>query len=181
MTSTHLAAPLCLLLAAGAAPAAAAAPAPASASPAAPTERLLDPAAAWRGARWGMSVDEVLKAFPGTARRLQPEQKLADGKVVAVELQGIDAGGLTYRAHFLFEGGGLALVSLKSLPSRPAEVRDYEALKARLAQESGQPGQERQQDLTVDYREIRFTAGGTAVDVKFLQGTLVLLYHPAGG
>jgi hypothetical protein len=127
-----------------------------------------------------MTVEQVLKAFPGQAQRLKPEQKLADGKVVAVELLGIDLGGLTYRAHFLFEGGKLVLVSLKNLPAKLAEGGDYDALRTRLAQETGQPGQERPPDGTFDYRETRFVAGGTAVDVKYLQGALVLLYHPAG-
>ena len=178
--TTLLAAPLCLLLVAGASPAAPASAAAPAGSSRAPAERLLDPAAAWRAARWGMSVEEVLKAFPGQARRLDPPQKLADGKVVAVELQGIALGGLTLRAHFLFEGGRLALVSLKNLPARLAEGSDYDAVRARLAQETGQPGEERSQDVSVDFREVRFSAGGTAVDVKYLPGALVLLYHPAG-
>jgi len=181
MTSPLLAAPVLLLLATGAAPSAPTPAAPPSAAPAPQAERVIDPVAAWRAARWGMSEDQVLKAFPGQARRLDPAQKLADGKVVAVELQGIALDGLTYRAHFLFEGGRLALVSLKSLPAKLAAGTDYDALRARLAQETGQPGQERPPDGTVDYREIRFTAGGTAVDLKYLEGTLVLLYHPAGG
>lgn len=177
MTSLLLATPLCLLLAAAGTPAAPAA----SAAPAAAADRLLEPAAAWRAARWGMTEAQVLQAFPGQAKRLAQPQKLADGKVVAVELQPVAVGPLTFRAHFLFEEGKLALVSLKSLPGTLAEGSDYEALRARLAAESGTPGQERPQDGTVDYREIRFAAGGTAVDLKFLQGTLVLLFHPAGG
>lgn len=179
MTAILLAAPLCLLLSA-----APAAPAPAAAAPAAAPaagERLLDATAAWRAARWGMTVDEVLRAFPGQARRLDPALTLADGKQVAVEIPSVRQGGLDHRVHFLFEGGKLALVSLKSLPAKPAAGSDFDAAKAWLAQESGQAGEERPADLTVDYREVRFTAGVTAVDVKFLQGTLVLLYHPAGG
>lgn len=178
MTSLLLAAPLCLLLSGAEAPAAPAAAPSAAASPlAAP---LLDAASAWRTARWGMTAEEVVRAFPGQARKLAPEQRLADGKVVAVGIDAVAVDGLTYRVHFLFEGGKLALVSLKSLPAKLAAGSDYEALRARLAKETGQPGQERPPEGTVDYREIRFAAGGTAVDVKYLDGTLVLLYHPAG-
>lgn len=179
MPASLLAAPLCLLL--SAAPAAPA-PAPAAAAASAPAagERLLDATAAWRAARWGMTVDEVLRAFPGQAKRLDPALALADGKQVAVEIASVTQGGLDHRAHFLFEGGKLALVSLKSLPARPAAGSDYDAVKAALARDAGQAGEERPVELTVDYREVRFTAGVTSVDVKFLQGTLVLLYHPAG-
>jgi hypothetical protein len=183
MTLLLLSAPLCLLLAAAdpAAPAAPASPAAAPAGALVPTARLLDATAAWRTARWGMTVDEVLKALPGQAKKLEKEQRLADGKVIAVGIDTIPMGGLTYRAHFLFEGGKLALVSLRNLTSKAATGDDYEALRKQLAQETGTPGEDHPLDASVDYREIRFTAGGTAVDVKYMQGTLVLLYHPAGG
>lgn len=180
MVPVHLVAPLCLLLATRAGPAA---PdnAPAGAAPAAsPAAGLLDPSAAWRGARWGMTVAEVLEAFPGEARRLEPAEQLADGKVIAAGIESHAIGALGFRVRFLFEGGRLALVSLKSLPARLAEGRDYDALRQRLAAESGQPGEERPLDGSFDYREVRFAAGATAVDLKFLQGTLVLLFHPAG-
>lgn len=175
MPAPLLAAPLALLLAAAPAtpPGATAAP------PAAAAARLLDPAAAWRDARWGMTADEVLKAVP-QARRLDPASRLADGKVVAVELAPLAQDGLDWRVHFVFEDGRLALVSLKNLPARLATSADYDAVRARLARETGAPGEDRSADVTVDYREVRFAAGGTAVDVKFLQGALVLLYHPAG-
>lgn len=179
MSATLAAATLCLHLSAAAAPSTpAATPAPAPPATAA-ADRLLDATAAWRAARWGMTVDEVLRAFPGQARALQPEQRLADGKVIAAGIERLELGGLPYRAHFLFEGGKLALVSLKSLAAKAAQGSDYEAIKARLAAETGQPGEERPLDATVDYREVRFSAGVSAVDVKFLQGALVLLYHPA--
>lgn len=177
MSATLAAATLCLHLSAAATPATT--PAPAPPATAAAADRLLDATAAWRAARWGMTVDEVLKAFPGQARPLQPEQRLADGKVIAAGIEKLELGGLAYRAHFLFEGGKLALVSLKTLAAKAAQGSDYEAIKARLAAETGQPGEERPLDATVDYREVRFSAGVSAVDVKFLQGALVLLYHPA--
>ena len=181
MSATLLAAELCLLLATAPAPATPATLPSAPAAPSASAERLLDATAAWRAARWGMTVDEVLKAFPGQTKAIQPEQRLADGKVVAVGIERVELLGLAFRAHFLFEAGKLALVSLKTLPARAAQGSDYEALRARLAAETGQAGEERPLDATVDYREVRFSAGVSAVDVKFLQGALVLLYHPAGG
>lgn len=169
MTSTLLAASLHLLLAA----APAAPPAP-EATP------LLLATAAFRSAGWGMSVDEVVKAFPGQARRVDPPQRLADGKEIAAAIDAVAIGGLSFRAHFLFEGGKLALVSLKTPSTRAAALADFDALRARLARETGQPGEDRPLEATFQYREARFTAGATAVDLKFLQGALVLLYHPAG-
>ena len=192
MTTALLAAPLALLLSAAPAAPAAAPPAAGSAAPRSeavqaarapvgPLARLLDPVSAWRGARFGMTVPEVLAAFPGEARRLEPEERLADGKVLAVGIEAWPLDGLSYRVRFLFDGGRLALVSLKSLPARPATGTDYELLKARLAAEAGRPASDLKEDLTVDFREARFVAGGTALDLKFLQGIVVLLYHPAGG
>jgi hypothetical protein len=193
MTCLLLAAPLCLLLS-GAAPAAAPAPgatsaattpaSPVPATPASPSmlsARLLDPSAAWRGARWGMTVAEVLQAFPNEAIRLEPAERLADGKVIAAGIESHAIGELSFRVRFLFEGGRLALVSLKNLPSRLAVGGDYDALSQRLAAETGQPGEERPRDSSFDYREVRFAAGGTALDLKFLEGALVLLFHPLQG
>lgn len=185
MIPTRRAAPLLVallaLLAVGA-PAAAATPAaPGGPTAARAATRLLEPAAAWRGVRWGATLDEVLRAFPGEVARLRPEERLADGAVVAAGIEAHPVGPLTYRVRFLFREGRLALVSLKSLPGRPAGGDDYEALKGRLAAETGRSGQERAPEAQVDYREVRFSAGLTAVDVKYLPGTLVLLYHPSGG
>jgi hypothetical protein len=181
MSSLARALPLVLALAA-AGPAAAAetppGPGPAPASEPAPAGRLLAPDAAWRGARWGMAVDAVLAAVPG-ARRLEPPVRLADGRVVEAELSPVALGGLEFRAHFVFQDGKLARVSLKNLPSSRAAGKDFDALRARLAGEAGQPGEERPRATSIDLREIRFTRGGTAVDLKFLEGAVVLLYHPA--
>lgn len=180
MTSLLLTAPICLLLA-GAEPTAAPATPAAPATVLLPTAPLLDPAAAWRTARWGMTAAEVVKAFPGQARKLEKEQRLADGKVIAVAIDSVDVGGIACRAHFLFEGGKLALVSLKNLPTSVPAKADYDAVRARLAGEGALVGEERVIDSAYDVREVRYAAGGTAVDVKYMKGTLVLLYHPAGG
>jgi hypothetical protein len=127
------------------------------------------------------TVAEVVKAFPGQAKKLEKEQRLADGKVIAVAIDTVDVGGTAFRVHFLFEGGKLALVSLKSLQGTIPTKGDYDAVRARLAAEGTLVGEERVMDSVYDVREVRYAAGGTAVDVKYMKGTLVLLYHPAGG
>ncbi|MBK9518600.1 MAG: hypothetical protein IPO09_14860 [Anaeromyxobacter sp.] len=182
---------LCALLplAAGAAraaepvaPPAATAPAPTAApadGPILPLAPLLNGAAAWRAARWGMTPDQVLKAFVGEAVRLDPEEKLADGKVIAVGIERHDLGGLAFRVRFLFEGGTLALVSLRTPASTFAEPAAFEALEKRLAAEAG-PGEVTPKESSFDMRQTRFRSGQTAVDLKYLQGTVVLLYHPTG-
>lgn len=182
--STTLRLPCALLLllsgaARAAEPAAPAAPAsaPSAAAPALPAAPLLNGASAWRAARWGMTVEQVLQAFLGEASRLEPEEKLADGKVVAAGIDRYDVGGIPCRVRFLFEGGKLALVSLKSAADRFVEPASYEALERRLAAEAG-PGEVTPREASFDMRQSRFKAGGTALDLKYLQGTLVLLYHP---
>jgi hypothetical protein len=180
--STALRLTCALALAAVAAqPAAAAAqpadPAAPAAAPVLQSAPLLNGAAAWRSARWGMTTEEVLKAFVGEAVRLDPEEKLADGKVVAVGIERYDVGGVPCRVRFLFEGGKLVLVSLKSAADRFVEPASYEALERRLVAEAGR-GEVTPKETSFDMRQSRFKAGGTALDLKYLQGTLVLLYHP---
>ncbi len=177
--STALRLTCALVLAAVAAQPAAAQPAD-PAAPAAPVLQsapLLNGAAAWRSARWGMTVEEVLKAFVGEAARIDPEEKLADGKVVAVGIERFDVGGVPCRVRFLFEGGKLVLVSLKSAADRFVEPATYEALERRLGAEAGR-GEVTPKETSFDMRQSRFKAGGTALDLKYLQGTMVLLYHP---
>src|SRR5512142_2089327 len=67
----------------------------------------------WRKARWGMTVEEVLKAFPGEAKRLDPELKLKDGNVVAAGIDGYSVASRAFDVRFVFEGGKLAIVSLR--------------------------------------------------------------------
>jgi hypothetical protein len=150
----------------------------AAAARAAPAPAARDGAAAWRAARFGMTVDEVLRAFPGEAARLDPPLVLADGNVVAVGIDGYALGADRFEVRFVFQAGRLALVSLRSPPRTYAPPDRYAALAARLAAALGHPGEETRDDALIDVRQRRWELGATRVDLKYVPGTVVILYSP---
>jgi hypothetical protein len=133
----------------------------------------------WRSARWGMSVEEVLAAFPGEAFRIDPPLKLADGNVVAVGIDGHEVGAHAFRVRFVFEAGKLAIVSLRT----PSDVRAgpdvYASLQALLAERLGGAGESTANDDFIDMRQTRWKAGRSTVDLNYVPGTVVILYHPS--
>lgn len=165
-----------LLAASPAAPAPA--PAPARAARAATTDAV-DPSGEWRAARWGMTIDEVLQAFPGEARTMKPAINLADGAVVAVEIPGVDLAGQPMDARFVFEGGRLAIVSLRS-PQRSAVPDDvYQKLAGHLASRFGGPGEPMTEGFVGEMRQTTWRLPRGVAELKHVQGVLVLQYHPA--
>lgn len=171
------------LLAAALVAASPATPASAPAAPAAAPARAtapdpVDPSGEWRAARWGMSVDEVLKAFPGEARPLQPRIDLADGAVVAVEIPGVDLAGQPMDARFVFAGGKLAIVSLRS-PQRSHVPEDtYTKLAAHLATRLGGPGEPMTEGFVGELKQTTWRLPRGVAELKHVQGVLVLQYHP---
>jgi hypothetical protein len=142
--------------------------------PAAPAQETGD----WRGARWGMTVEQVLAAFPGEAFRLDPEQKLADGAVVSVGIDGYVLAAQTFRVRFVFEAGGLARVSLRTPPDRYAEPGVFERVERLLTDRLGQPVASSADDSFIDLRQISWSQPRTAVDLEYIPGVVVVLYHP---
>lgn len=130
----------------------------------------------WRAARWGMTVEEVLKAFPGEATRLDPEQKLADGNTVSVGIERHDLGGQAFRVRFVFEGGRLALVSLVAGHERFVGAEAFEALGKLLAERFGEPGTATKDDAFIDMRQVRWDRPRGRVDLKFIPGKVVILH-----
>jgi hypothetical protein len=137
-----------------------------------------DPSGEWRAARWGMTVDEVLKAFPGEARLMQPRIDLADGAVVAVEIPGVDLAGQPMDARFVFEKGRLAIVSLRS-PQRGFVPEDtYAKLVSHLATRFGGPGEPMTEGFVGEMRQTTWRLPRGVAELKHVQGVLVLQYHP---
>jgi hypothetical protein len=133
----------------------------------------------WREARWGMTVEEVLAAFPGEAFRLDPELRLADGAVVAAGIEHYAIGAHDLRVRFVFERDGLALVSLRTPPSVYAEPAVFEELESHLRFTHGEPATIwRDRDL-IDLRQTRWVVGGDAIDLEYIPGVAVLMYRPA--
>lgn len=136
---------------------------------------------AWRAARWGMTVEDVLAAFPGEAVRLEQPVPLADGHVVAAGIDGFSLGPDRFQVRFVFEDGRLALVSLRTPERAYAPADRYAAVGALLARELGRPGEEARDDALVDLRQRRWEVGATRIDLKYLPGVLVVLYSRRPG
>jgi hypothetical protein len=163
--------------------AAAAPPPPPAAAPAAPARVAgadpADPSGEWRGARWGMGVDEVLKAFPGEARPMLPRLDLADGAVVAVEIPGVDLAGQAMDVRFVFAGGKLAIVSLRSPQRSHVPADTYQKLVGHLAARFGGPGEPMPEGMVGELRQTTWRLPRGVAELKHVQGVLVLQYHPA--
>jgi hypothetical protein len=134
-------------------------------------------AAEWRQARWGMSVDEVLKAFPGEARRLETPVALADGNVVAAGIDRHELAGVVFRVRFVFHpSGGLVLVSLRTDEKDRATPERFGAVEKALAGRLGPPTERGQDDSFVEMRQATWKGERGRIDVKYIPGTLVVLH-----
>ncbi len=180
MTPLALVAPLSALLAL-AGPAAPAAPeaAKAAASPASTSANLVDTTGEWRGARWGMTVEEVLKRFPGEAKRLEPEFQLPNNTVVAVRLDGQVLQGHPMRGAFLFQDGKLMMVSFRTPETHFADAKAYEEAAKLLKARLGNPREASADSNYVDMRHTTWDLAKGVLDFKYIPGVMVLQYHPA--
>lgn len=155
-------------LAAGLA-AALALPAPARAQHAPPAE--------WRGARWGMTVEDVLKTFPGEARRLEPAVTLADGNVVAAGIDGFVLAARSFRVRFVFDPAGkLVLVSLRTPERDYAKPDLLEAVSKAVEDRLGPPTERTRDDQFIDMRQVTWKGPTGRVDVKYIPGVVVVLH-----
>ena len=131
-------------------------PAPQATAPpavtAAPTTTLPPPTTVptpppvWRAARWGMTKNEVLAAFPGEAQRLprpadfaqpQPGSSVPAGSSdVAIPVY--EADGTKFRVLFGFEGDALDRVHLGALKPAEATCGDIEK---RLTEQHSKPSE----------------------------------------
>lgn len=144
---------------------------------------LAEPAGGWRSARWGMSPEEVLGAFPGEAAAIEPALLLADGSAVAVAIPSHTVAAQVFRVHFVFQRGGLALVSLRSPPDQTAPADAFEKLEKHFETQLGPPAERSRDAGLVDMRQTRWDVGRTRVDLKYIPGVIVILHSPrtAGG
>ncbi|HEY6100826.1 MAG TPA: hypothetical protein VIW03_15420 [Anaeromyxobacter sp.] len=131
----------------------------------------------WRTARWGMTLDEVLKAFPGEAARLVPPEKLADGNVVAAGIEGHTVGANPFRVRFVFEPDGkLALVSLRTDPRTYAGPDAFQATRTALLAQLGPPEAETADGAFIDMRQVTWKSARGRVDLKYIPGVVVILH-----
>ncbi len=136
----------------------------------------------WRAARWGMTADEVLGAFPGEAKRLEPAPKLKDGNTVAVGIDRHAIGATEFRVRFVFDPAGkLALVSLRTDPKTYAKPEAFLAARKTLVDRLGPPGAESSDANYVDLRQVSWWTARDRIDLKYVDGVVVVLYSPTDG
>lgn len=148
----------------------------AAASPASPPAP--DTGEGWRGARWGMTVDEVLKAFPGEAVRIDPEMRLADGTVVAAGIDAHQVASRPFRVRFVFQDGKLSLVSLRTPPDSYAGHEVFAEVEKALAARYGPPMESASDAELIDLRQTRWSAGTSGVDLKYIPGVVAIVHYP---
>jgi hypothetical protein len=107
--------------------------APPSAAPATTTTTTVPaPPPVWRTARWGMTKDEVLAAFPGEAQRLtQPADFGAPTPGSSdIAIPAYEADGMNFRVLFGFDSPGLNRIHLSVAKPGDATCGDLEKVVA---------------------------------------------------
>jgi hypothetical protein len=132
----------------------------------------------WQRLRWGMTVDEVLAAMPGSVR-IEPAVRLADGNAIGAGLDRVDVAAAAFRVRFIFEGPGLALVSLRTAQDRYADGAAFDAVARHLEARWGAPSEVTRDAEFIELRQNRWRLGRSTVDLKYIPGVVVILYHPA--
>lgn len=132
----------------------------------------------WRAARFGMTPEEVLAAFPKEATRISPEVKLADGAIVAVGIDGFAFEGLTFDVRFVFAGGKLSLVSLRTPQKKYVDADAYARLHDSLVKQWGAPLEDTKDDAFVDLRQTRWNRGPERADLKYIPGVVAMIFYP---
>ena len=143
-----------------------------------PAPAVPAPATGWRAARFGMTPEEVVTAFPKEASLISPEVKLADGNTIAVRIDGYAFEGLTFDVRFIFEGGRLALVSLRTPAKKPVDAEAYTRLRDALVKAWGPPLEETQDDAFIDMRQTRWNRGPDRADLKYIPGVVAIVHYP---
>ncbi len=111
-----------------------------------PPTTVPTPPPVWRTSHWGMTRDEVLKAFPGEAQKLaqpapfaqpQPGSSLGGGSG-DLAIPSYEADGATFRVLFGFESKALDRVHLSAVKPGAATCEDVEKA---LTAKHGEPAQ----------------------------------------
>lgn len=142
-----------------------------------PIPAPIDGVAGWERLRWGMTVDEVLATLPGSVR-IEPAVRLADGNAVAAGLDRLEAAATAFQVRFVFEGPGLALVSLRTPPDRYADGAAFDAVARHLESRWGPPAEVTSDRELIELRQARWRLARSAVDLKYIPGVVAILYHP---
>ena len=103
---------------------------PSAAPPTTTTTTVPAPPPVWRTARWGMTKDEVLAAFPGEAQRLAKPADFGPSRPGSsdVAIPAYEADGVKFRVLFGFESNALNRIHLAAVKPGDATCSDLEKL-----------------------------------------------------
>jgi hypothetical protein len=136
------------------------------------------PTPGWRAARFGMTPAEVLAAFPKEASAVSPLVKLADGNTIEARIDGFAFEGLTFDVRFIFEGGKLALVSLRTPQKTYVDAEAYGRLRDTLVKAWGAPLEDTADANFIDMRQTRWNRGAERADLKYIPGVAAIIHYP---
>lgn len=98
--------------------------------------------AGWSKARWGMTDDEILQAFPGEATRLEKTQQYGAGRVADVGIEDTEIDTYHFTVDFLLDGNTHKLVEvlLRLKEKNPGIAANaFDALEKALTEKYGKP------------------------------------------
>lgn len=94
----------------------------------------------WNKAKWGMTEDEILKAFEGQIEKL-PQPKVEPSNYSNLVLRGVEIGGNKFFAQFWFGKSSNQLEGIELVPEDKSKNSSYlySSLERMLIQKYGQP------------------------------------------
>ncbi len=95
----------------------------------------------WSKARWGMTEEEILKAFTGEAKQLEKRENYKNA-YATVGIDDIEIGGAKYKVRFLMDNykNTLRQVLIKTKDENPAGAEVwFKSLEQMLVEKYGQP------------------------------------------
>jgi hypothetical protein len=125
-----------------------------------------------------MTPAEVVAAFPGEAFLQEPPVTLPDGNVVGAGINGHSWEGLTVNVRFVFAGGKLSLVSLRTEQNRYVDAAAYDKVLKALVARWGAPLEATSDDNFIDMRQTRWNRGPDRADLKYIPGVVALIHYP---
>jgi hypothetical protein len=128
----------------------------------------------WRGAKWGMSVADVLAAFKGEAEKLSKEEGWKDG-VCLVKIPKLELAGEPFDVNFVFEKDKQVLKQVVLLASETVSSPEltFVPLEQKLTEKYGKPDFSNNEisgsDKSVITKKRSWKKGKTRIELRFFE------------
>jgi len=142
----------------------------------------------WRGARWGMTEDQILKAFEGEAVRLE-EVQIYHRRYASIGIKDFEISGHKFYVHFLMDNKEKTLrqVNIRAKEETLGGIKVvFKSLEQLLVEKYGKPSFENEEE---DSGKIVWKFPSTVIELTYgitrgpnrgriLFKTLAITYHP---